>query len=387
MRKLLILLLVLGLAAPAMAADFRFYGSLRTHLGYYSVSEDYTWGPAMDGSIRSTGTEDDAGTLLNLSGQSRFGAKVAVSDTLSAVFEVGLRESNNRASNAADVEQVYLRQLHGTWNFGPGKLTIGKNYTPATFLGYSSMIGDLGDNGDAVMLAAGLAYISRQPLLQLQFGTFELAFIQPNTAVTGLGSLTDVDFILPRIEAAYVFRTPMISIRPIAGFQTYDIEDASGNNSETITSYLVGLGVSLNLGPAYVKATASYMQNPADYGQNNVLVLDAALIGGMSAQLVNNDIEDASLFQGTFVVGAKLNPMFGVEAGFGIGKAENTTTLLGDVEQTGWVGYLQFPITAAKGFTIIPEIGYVDRGDLDVEATSMDAGSMTYFDVNFRISF
>ena len=62
--------------------------------------------------------------------------------------------------------------------------------------------------------------------------------------------------------------------------------------------------------------------------------------------------------------------------------------LLGtEVEQTGMLFYIQAPITLAKGFTVIPEIGYMDRDDLSVGGTDVDSGDMTYVDVNFKVDF
>ena len=389
MKKLLVILLVLGLAAPAMASDWYFYGSARTHLGYYMVDENYGTsfpaGPDTDATIRGGNAgDDDSGTLLNLYGQSRFGAKAVVSDNLTGNFEVGLSETNNSTS---DEERVYLRLLYGTWNFGAGKLSVGKRYTPATFLGYSGMQADLGDNGDAVMLVSGLAYIGRQPQIRLTFGGFDAALIQPNTAAGDLG-FGDIDFTIPRFEMSYVFRTPVIAIRPVFAFQTYEVESAT--DSEDVTSFTGGLGISLKLGPAYIKMTASYVRNPRDYGQANFLVADAYYtFNAGQANYVGGDVENSDLIQGTFVVGANFNKSVGLEAGFGYGNLECETSAFGDVEQTGMVFYLQAPITLAKGVKIIPEIGYMDRDDLEVESLGgdVDAGDMTYIDINFKVDF
>ena len=398
MKKLLVVLLVLGLAVPAMAADWNFYGSARTHLGYYSVDEDFAGGPATDATIRAGDGDDDAGTTLNIYGQSRFGAKVMASDNLTGFIEFGLRETNNTTSNGVDKEEVYLRMFGGIWNFGVGSLMVGKNYTPGTFLGYSGMGADLGDNGDANMLVSGLAYISRQPQIRLTFGGFDFALIQHNGSqdtdayrdVYTLG-LEDADHTIPKMEASYVFRTPVFSLRPIAGFQTYEAENQATGQDETITSYMLGLGATVNLGPAYVKATFSYLQNPGNYGQVNVLVLNAAGRGAMHAQLVDGDVEDSELMQGTFVVGAKINEMLGVEAGFGYGNVEQDVALAGggfqEVEQTGMLYYLQVPITVAKGMAIIPEFGFVDRDDYEIDGADIDAGDMWYADISFRVDF
>jgi len=283
--------------------------------------------------------------------------------------------------------------LGGVWNFGAGSLMVGKNYTPATFLGYSGMGGDLGDNGDANMLVSGLAYIGRQPQIRLSFGTFDFALIQPNSNANDLGA-GDIDFVIPRVEAAYVFRTPVIAIRPVAGFQTYKAENQATGDDETITSYTLGLGVSATLGPAYIKATFSYVQNPQNYGQTNLLVADATGLGAARAGLVGGDVEDSTLMQGTFVVGVKINEAFGIEAGVGYGDVDRDDcdlTALGlgiqDVEQTGFVYYLQAPIVLAKGVTLTPEIGFMDRDDLEVGGTDVDAGDMMYADISFKVDF
>jgi hypothetical protein len=385
MKKLLVVLLVLGLAAPAMAQNWNFYGSLRTHLGYYKADSDYSGGPAMDPSIAGgagvAGAGSDEGTLLSLSGQSRFGARGVVSDQLYGLVEFGFQETNRAEGQ---IERPYLRLLFADYNFGAGKLRVGKAYTPGTFLGWSNMIGDIGDQGDANMLVAGLAYIGRQPQIALFFGGFELALIENHTAAGTLTGLTDKDFDFPRIEAAYTFRTPVFTLRPVVGFQTYDVESATA--SEDITSYMFGLGAQVTLGPAYIKATASFLQNPGNYGQSNLLA-PALLSAALNA---TGGVEDAMLLQGTFVVGMRINPMIGVEAGFGYSKAERDNNVAfggANAEQTGMLFCLQAPITLAKGVQLIPELGYLDRGDLEVGPTDIDQGRLTYFDINFRVDF
>ncbi len=412
MKKLMVVLLVLGFvcAAPMMAAaqtvdqkisqleemvkgmkmqaalGFHPYASIRPHLGYYSVSEDFIpIAPAMGPNIGS----DDSGTILSVGGQSRFGAKAAVSKNLGGQIEFGLQED----TRAGEVNNVYLRLAVAAWNFGGGKLTVGKTYTPGTFLGYSSMMGDIGDNGDANMLVAGLSYIGRQPQVQLSFGDFDFALIEPNTGANAYGG--DVDFVLPRIEAAYVLRTEMVDIRPVAGFQTYDVEGLAGGD-ESIASYLLGLGASFKLDPAYLKGTVTYLQNAGNYGQANVGLVNAwnvGLIPGagqgslLDAQMMTNgDLEDSALMQGTLVAGAKLSDQLTVEDGVGYMSAEVDVPLGVTAEQTAMMYYLQAPYQLAKGIQVIPEIGMLDRGDLEVDGVAdIDCGDLSYIDFNFRV--
>jgi len=413
MKKLTAVLLVFAfvLAAPLMASaqdmldqrlskveemvkglkmsqkmGFHLYASLRPHLGYYDVDEDYAAvsgaleGPAMDPSIGV----DDSGTLLSIGGQSRLGAKAIATKDLYGVIEFGLTET----ARSGEVSDPYLRLAYGVWNFGAGKLTVGKDYTPGTFLGYSSMMGDLGDQGDANMLVAGLSYIGRQPQVKLSFGDFDIALIEQNTGAAAYGG--DKDFYLPRIEAAYVFRLDNINIRPVAGYQTYEVEDrvvgGTALPDEDIDSFLLGLGVSATFDPVYVKGTVSFMQNALNYGQSNLVLANGTLANTITQAQVGTDVEDSDLLQGTLVAGAKLNEKIGLEAGVGYLNAEVDIAGLGTAEQTGMVYYFQAPVQLAKGMQLIPEIGMVDRGDFETDVLpDQDSGTMSYIDFNFRV--
>jgi hypothetical protein len=423
MKKLLVALLVLGLAAPAIAAEVGFYGSFRTHLGYYDVSEEYGTtldtdipgdprpnlgvvdGPAMDPTIGSTTTQeggfDDAGTVLSMSHQSRFGAKAKVSDTLNATFEMGLKETNRAArSDRTNVqtEEIYLRLAFGDWNFGNGSLRVGKDYTPGTFLLYSNMVADIGDGGDAVFLVGGLPYIGRQPQIKLTFGGFQFALIEPNTGtsstVPAVGTFVDdVDYLLPRMEAAYQFNSPMISLRPVVGYQTYDaVARGADEEEESIDSYLLGLGAQMRLDPIYINATASYMINAGNYGQSNlVLGLAPGFTGNLlNARYVDGSVEDSTLIQGTLVAGAKLGTQLKVEAGVSYNMVEVDTSATATAEQTAMLYYIQMPITLAPGVSVIPELGMLDRGDYESGvdgAEDVDMGEMIYGVASFRIDF
>jgi hypothetical protein len=412
MKKLLVALLVLGLAAPAMAAEVNVYGSFRTHLGYYDVSEEYGQtgsgavaainGPGMDATVGAAGGFDDAGTVLSLGGQSRMGAKAKISDTLNATYEVGFRETQDTGS----AELVYLRMAYATWNFGAGAFTFGKTYTPLTYLFYSNMIGDIGDQGDAVMLVAGIPYAGRQPQLRLTFGGFDIAAIEQNTNLTAdmitpiLAGTNDIDYVLPKFEASYAFNTPMISIRPAVGYQSYDVVTRGvTEEEESVDSYIGALGVQLRFNPVYINLMGSYQQNPANYGIAN-FVIGSSFVGNLgSAQMAaDGSIEDATAMTGLLVVGAKLSPMLKVEAGMSYNYQERDEVLvavpgvgnvnIGDVDQTAFLYYIQMPITAAPGVTITPEIGMVDRGDTEFEGgVKEDMGSMTYGVVSFRVDF
>lgn len=415
MKKLLVVLLVLGLAAPAMAqTNFDFYGELKTHLGYYHVSEDFAGGPGQDGTIAANGFKDE-GTVLSMSGQTRLGMRAMVSDKVLGVAEFGFTETT-RTGKAQD---PYIRQAFGQWNFGSGKLLFGKSYTPGTFLGWSNMMGDIGDQGEAVMLVAGLPYIGRQPQLKLTVAGFEIALIEQNTGASAVytnpnettldivdedtGDLigtvpftpapgdripfaTDIDRQIPRIELAYQFNTPMFTIRPILGYQVYKVHERGQNQELTVESYLAGLGVMLRLGPAYIKATGSWQQNADNYGNNSVINPAATQTRGRT------QVDNAQTLQGTFVAGFRFSPTLGVEAGFGYAESKVDVARNVEVKHSGMVYYLQVPIVIAKGVILTPEIGQLDRGDVETDITGLPTdetamGRMTYGMMSLKINF
>ncbi|MCF8037298.1 MAG: hypothetical protein K9K62_10535 [Desulfobacteraceae bacterium] len=447
MKKLLIALLVLGLIAPGMAMaqnldqrvtelennmedfakqgmklketvidmkkmGFHFYSSLRVNAAYYDVDKEYVANiPEHDNTIGTYLTDDDSGLSLGLSDQSRFGAKAIVSENFYGVAELGLR------TNTRDGKQdnTYLRLLYGVWDFGNGKLTVGQDYTPGTFLGYSGQMGDIGSGGGAVLLNAGFPYIDRQAQMKLSFGDFDIALIEHAESVPVYGSLDDADFVLPRIEAAHVFRLNdnNLRIRPVVGYQSYTVEDAATGNDESIDSFLAGIGVSADINAAYVKGTASYMQNPGNYGYANVgnvsqLNILSTLSGGLvsnvdilDAQYVNGDVEDSTLMLGTLVGGFKANDMLTIEGGVSymgaevdlpaipaVGAAYPGNAAGATAEQVAMLYYLQGNISMSDNVSFIPEIGMVDRGDLEVDGLDdIDQGAATYFNVTCRMDF
>ena len=41
----------------------------------------------------------------------------------------------------------------------------------------------------------------------------------------------------------------------------------------------------------------------------------------------------------------------------------------------------------AKGMAIIPEFGFVDRDDYEIDGVDTDAGDMWYADISFKVDF
>lgn len=354
MKKLLAILLVLCFATPAIG-QMQIYGSLRTHVAYYDIGEDFGGaGPGMDTVLGP----DDSGLMIGLSNQSRFGVVLPASRELYGHVEFGLRNQHG-----GDVDNVYLRLAYGVWDFGNGKLVVGQDYTPATFLGYAGHVGDIGGSGETIMLVAGIPYIGRQPQVKVKFNGFEAAAIK-NAQAAG-------EDHTPRIEVAYTHNTDIGQFKGIAGFSMY--KEPGG---ETVNTFLVGAGANMKFDPAYVKLTASFQQNPGDYGNAN-LIAPAARTYDAAAD------EDAQSIQATLAAGYKINDMMTGEIGFGY-----TMNEVGDLEQDGMIVYAQLPITLDKGMRLTPEFGFVSRGDVEFDGNTVaDGDDMMYFALVFQVDF
>lgn len=416
MKKLLVVLLVLGLAAPAMAAPQWFwYGSGRLNVGYISNSQELraqTGGqavntiPGNDPSIVPTGTQsngkDDAGWVDMPTQAQRVGAKVVTSDAISGQVEIRYIDADTNwrvGSNVYPYRGLYFRQIFGNWKFGEGSLRVGQDYTPATFLLYSNSIGDTAFDGDEVGVTGGIPYISSQPQVKLTMFGFQFAIMEANKSnsldqiktLTGIpqGTSGDIDYNLPRMELAYQWNSPMVSLRPILGYQSYDAVTRSGSpvteTSKSITSYLYGLGANIRLGAAYINVTAAGNQNGANYGlwQTNTYQTNRGCI-------INGEVKDSTGVQGMLVAGFKINPMLTAEAGYAINKTEgyNIVTTTTKVENTWQQYYIQMPITAAPGVIFTPEFGVFDFGENKPQnGTATKLGTSTYFLVQARIDF
>lgn len=369
MKKLLVILLVLGMVAPAMAAEWNFYGHARMNIGSYERSEEWTGGSGANWAA-SDGLNDDTDTNWALQSNSRIGANVKASDAVSGRFEFGTSSSN-----------VATRLIYGVWNFGAGKLTVGQDYTPIDIL-YSNQIGAIKTDGDEDMLSTGMTYEGRQPQIKLAIQGFELALISPKTtSVAG----TEADTTLPKIEVAYTFATDMFSIKPYLGYNAVEVEETgvADPQSEDITSMVYGLAFKVKLGPAYINGNVLAATNATNYGLYTIAPAASSSIGVTAA----GDTEDADRMGGAIVVGFKVNDMVTLEAGYAMISDElEVDAVTTETEITTY--YIQAAITLAPGVVITPEYGMMDLGDRDVTgAASVDQGELTYIAAKMQINF
>jgi len=123
MKKLFVILSAIMFAVvfaiPAGATDWDFYGSVRMQT--FNENQDEN-NPGNDDVYGNDLKYDDRDSRWDLNTVSRIGATVQ-NGNVSGRFEYGHTSSD-----------VSLRRLYGTWNFGPGELTVGKEYTPIHFV-------------------------------------------------------------------------------------------------------------------------------------------------------------------------------------------------------------------------------------------------------------
>jgi hypothetical protein len=365
MKKLFIIFAILCLAAPAMAADWNFYGSAR--MATFWVDDD-------PGDGNNPNSFETAELQWAQQGNSRIGANVKFNDQIGGGFEMS--------------DSFGKRKLFGTYTFGNGsELLLGQTYTPLDIF-YSDSVFD----GDGDLLGIGSFYEGRLPMIQWKMGGLKVALITPNS--TGaeidpgyLGTVTAANAYsqLPKIEANYKFSTDMFFVNLGGGYNSLNFEwiDPTGKKDESIDSYVVALGGGMNFGALYLNLHGHMGQNLGNYGaynpmegswgrgRNDTIGIDA------TGKLVDNDA-----FGYLAVAGFKVSEMFNVEAGYGFQSYE--FDIDGAEADETQQYYVNCTINIAPGFFIQPEFGVIDFKDDPAKA---EQGDVTYFGAKWQINF
>jgi hypothetical protein len=370
MKKFTILIAAIALvcfSVPAMAADWNFYGSAR--MATYYVSDD------LGDANTAAGNDGTTDLQWDFQGNSRIGANVKA-ENIKGQFELGLK-----GSNTGDVD-AGTRRLYGVWDFGAGKLKVGKDYTPVSqFISGQAFDGDLG------LLGIGTMYGSRIGQVALSFGGFTVALITPKSGQistdAGVASTGDVEEMLPKLEVGWGMAFDTWNFGLQGGAQTYEIKDVTSlkdgsKNDVDVTSYTIQATAGANFGALYVKGSVAMGQNWSDaqwgvtgYG-NSVAYWDG-----------DDDTKDTDSMMAALVAGFKLSDALSFEAGFGY--RVDDPDLNGYDKQKQYGVYGQAVIVMAPGVYLIPEVGYFDKGD--ASATGDDAGNRIYAGGKWQIDF
>jgi hypothetical protein len=374
MKKIILAIAALALiASPALAVDWNFYGSART-VTWYTSSD------LGDGTTLAGGNDnDDVAFLWGSDGHdnARFGARVKA-ENISGRVEIQLRADDG--GDPSSVITTESRLIYGEWDFGAGKLLVGKAYTPvAQFISGQAFDEDIG------LLTVGASYGQRINGLQLSFGGLTVAVLEPNT-LQFAGATGDIDKMLPKLEAKYGMSLDMFNFTVMGGYQHYEIEDGSAVNVLTddldIDSWIVGGNAGVNFGPAYVKGAISYGQNIAEAAWDIPGLYTAGAFSVLNAAA--DDVDDVDTLQFALVGGFKFTDQVSFEAGFGW--REDDYDAPGLDEDDVWSAYGQAVISLAPGVWLIPEIGYQDYGD-SAAAVNNDEGNKMYAGAKWQIDF
>nr|WP_321399697.1 hypothetical protein [uncultured Desulfobacter sp.] len=356
MKKIIVAVAALALmATSAYAADWNFYGKSFLWTGWSDTDN-------------INGTNGDTQYGENLYNNARVGAKITVSDELSAVFEYG---------SAGDAN---IRHLYGVWNFGAGTLTIGQTDTPLN-IDYSGqkVPTNIADNAFATTRDADLAMggfgnldNSRNPEIMLTFGGFSIAFIDTNETYDNTNTTVPqptyaTQSIIPMIAMNYKMQFDMGEVQIAGGYNTFEV-----NNDDDIDAYAIGLGTNLHFGALGMFASFMWGENVAGLGSETA----TSLMG--RADYNGTDTTDCESLGGYIGVNFAVSEMLTLEAGYGyihdeLDNAASTTS----IAQTY---YLQAAITLAPGVTVTPEVGMIDQRETGLNET-------IYFGAAWEIAF
>ena len=365
MKKIFIILsaimLAIAVAMPASAVDWDFYASVRMQTFNTNADENNPFYGNVTGF-------DDRDSTWGLNTVSRIGATVQNGD-VGGRFEYGHNDTGSA---------VTLRRLYGTWNFGPGELLVGKDYTPIHFV-----TNQVYENDGGLRSFGG--FFTFRPMIQVKIDEFKLALISPNNgAPDNNGSNTATvtgwsnDNTYPKVEASYTFAMDTLSVRLFGGWNGYEAANAA-DKMYNINSYIYGVAGIVNVGPVTMKAMIWDGQNVGLYGLTTNHDVDSNADWDATADSVRNN----ESYGGVASIGVKINDTVGIEAGYGYVSAKDD--LVGkDNNDEAWAVYLQAPITLAQGVTVVPEIGHYDYEESD---TNTDEGYETYFGAKWQIAF
>jgi len=369
MKKFAAVLVVAMLTAPAMAADWSFYGSARMSTFY--VYEDFGDSPV-------NGEDDDWGTVWNFQTNSRLGANVKA-DKVSGKIELGLK-----GSDGSDLD-VGTRRAYGVWHFADkAALKVGKDYSPVT--------NDLSNqvfNEDDDMEGSGVFHGRRPGGLTLILGGLELAFLTNplKDSSSGAADITpagsDPDWNLPKIEARYTLKTDSLQLIPFGGFNYFKVSKGASSLQDDldIYSYVLGLTVKANLGAFYLGADGAYGQNWNNANWKNGSY-NAATSSSASLKSGGDDVNDATSYMLGLVLGLSASDSLKFETGFGYRNDDPDSP--GSDNDDFWQGYVQAVLTLAPGVYVVPEAGYQDFMD---DAAGEDEGYQWYAGAKWQIDF
>lgn len=364
MKKLIALLAIGLIAAPAFAASWDMYGQVRLRAFYENADKYYS-------GINESDTDLSFGNALN----SRIGAKVKADDKLSAVVELGLGSNENNNNT------VYTRLIYADYDFGAFKLRLGQDYGPtATFFDYNQV-----SNTDNDLVGFGTINSGRYAQIKLMAAGFELALSRPNLAASD--NVTSIDVYLPRVEASYTLDIKPVKVKAFGGYQMYkryfnaanaQVNENLSRKDENISAYVLGALVKADMGALFATASGYYGSNTGLMGYQGT---QSGLNNTATPGFYNNNLEDSTDFGFAVNAGFKVSDSLILEAGYGYAQADRDGYAKEDAAQSY---YVNATVKLAKNFFIVPEISVEDR----MKGTSnQDQGKKVFYGAKFQANF
>jgi hypothetical protein len=415
MRKLFILIaaavFVVGSSVPALAqAEWDFFGNVmfrtmvydqdKEAIGYNFDDTDLLWGRHCDVAFGASVKAGDIGGFI-----------------MYRPVEAGFTHNGDFA------------QFYGTWDYGPGVLTIGKALGPVYWFPSKQVFLD---NQGLVGFGGLFSYF--KPLIQSawsgNFGEIKLALLEPQTSITvtprggnpmfqmstsnpwandanQAGSVVpfgssyvlnsrisasggavgapsaagyEADMGLPKIEASYEKDFGQFGFKVMGGYQQFSEVDLATDKDYDVESWVFGAGWKSNFGPLYFNGTVHIAQNSGAYQLEWQQANGNPVFDTDTDEIVDNESWGFNA-----AAGWTFNDMFGIEIGYGYIECELDGDPVGlSNDEDTQVYYINATINVAKGFTITPEVGICDWGD---NFAGQDEGKTTYYGARWQITF
>ena len=236
---------------------------------------------------------------------------------------------------------------------------------------------------------------------QTKLDITDVSFDSTNPAIVASGAATES--YIPKIEASYMMSfADGMSAHVFGGYQTQKLyynetdaitEEVLNRKSETLNSWMVGIGADLNFGPMFVKPQVSYYINGASGGWLNES-LRVGNIGAAEAELValpffiDGSSEDVKSLMAMLALGFSPTEQLTLEAGVGY---LYTNIDNGPFEKNTYLEYyLQAVYAMAPGVYLVPEVGFRDFGKLEFGEPGVedaDLGNLFYIGAKWQIDF
>ncbi len=345
MRKLFVLAIAAALVAfalPAAAGDFSFFG--RVHVSTYWQDTDNPE-PALD-------TTD---LTWDNSNWSYFGANIKVTDEIDAYFCV--RSEPGGFLTGLDSEGWW-----GTYKMGPGKLRVGRWWTPTFHPPPVWMLSTVGspiisvmESGVGYEFPAGPAYI-------------KLYGLTPKKG-SGIAPYTNsAEASIPRLETEVAFTFGGVGLKLYGMMDSYDAYDGTTSSAQSMSFDSTGYGIIVSWGMGPIVLQGSYQITTSPY----------SIIG---TSLYDSETEAMQFQFGYKLPKVTFNVVYGTQD-----ITNDTPGSLADDPKSGWA--LSVPIQIAQNFVMRPEIALVDDEDSTSNAgvVTEQAETMQY-GVKWEINF